>query len=241
MAKRRGTNDDDQLTGTPLSDKIFGFEGDDILIGLAGNDTIYGYYGSDVLLGGPGKDSLFGDDQPDRLVGSGGNDYLDGGDHADVLLGGGGHDFLAGSYGADKLYGGRGSDKLFGGYGRDLVDLGRDSAYDVVLLVSDAGTDTILNFTEGTDYVGLLTDDIGRGGRSALIVTNDIDGDGMAEAVGTGAQLVFDSRTLKLWWDADGAGGAAADLIAVFDRATSTFDEASGPPLLGVNDFEFYL
>ena len=39
-------------------------------------------------------------------------------------------------------------------------------------------------------------------------------------AAGTGAQFVWDVSKGKLFWDADGAGGEAAELIATLPRST---------------------
>jgi Ca2+-binding RTX toxin-like protein len=62
------------------------------------------------------------------------------------LRGGDGDDTLIGGRGDDTLHGGNGDDQVIGGPGSDTF----------VLAVGD-GTDTIQDFTVGTDLIGLAT------------------------------------------------------------------------------------
>ena len=75
------------------------------------------------------------DNSNDVINGQGGNDYLQGLSGDDLLRGGTGNDTLVGSFGADILVGGSGSDHF--------VFAPRD------------GIDTIVDFTEGEDFIGL--------------------------------------------------------------------------------------
>ena len=61
-----------------------------------------------------------------------------------MLLGGNGMDKLQGGEGKDWLYGGRGNDLLNGGLGSDTF-----------VLIAQNGTDTIQDFTDGVDRIGL--------------------------------------------------------------------------------------
>jgi Ca2+-binding RTX toxin-like protein len=63
----RGTNEGDNLVGTPGPDSIRGLAGGDILKGLAGDDWIVGGFGSDQIYGGPGTDRLWGGEGQDRF------------------------------------------------------------------------------------------------------------------------------------------------------------------------------
>lgn len=65
-----GGKDNDILTGTELSENLYGWWGDDTLDGGGGHDDIYGHDGNDVLRGRDGSDYLDGGE---------GNDILDAG------------------------------------------------------------------------------------------------------------------------------------------------------------------
>jgi predicted extracellular nuclease len=100
-----------------------------------GNDNLSGTSGRDVLNGDNGSDTLSGGNGSDTLNGGNGDDFLYGGISNDVLLGGNGDDLLNGGQGNDTLTGNIGSDRF-------------------VLAVS-AGTDTITDFSDGTDFLAL--------------------------------------------------------------------------------------
>ncbi|MBW4489831.1 MAG: cadherin-like domain-containing protein [Trichocoleus desertorum ATA4-8-CV12] len=94
--------------------------------------------------GGNGQDTMNGTAGDDVLNGGNGDDILRGFTGDDKLLGGNGIDNLQGGEGKDWLYGGRGNDLLNGGLGRDTF-----------VLISQNGTDTIQDFTDGEDQIGL--------------------------------------------------------------------------------------
>ncbi|MBD1862415.1 MULTISPECIES: cadherin-like domain-containing protein, partial [Trichocoleus] len=94
--------------------------------------------------GGNGQDTMNGTAGDDVLNGGNGDDILRGFAGDDKLLGGNGIDNLQGGEGKDWLYGGRGNDLLNGGLGRDTF-----------VLISQNGTDTIQDFTDGEDQIGL--------------------------------------------------------------------------------------
>lgn len=64
-----GTEDDDIVIGSSLSEEIYGLDGNDKIQGNAGNDTIYGGKGDDIISGGSGFDKLYGQDGNDVLIG----------------------------------------------------------------------------------------------------------------------------------------------------------------------------
>ncbi|MFN6468265.1 MAG: DUF4347 domain-containing protein [Nostoc sp. SerVER01] len=88
---------------------------------------LYGGNGHDSLLGGNQNDYLYGQNGTDRLIGNAGNDYLYGGADNDTLIGGVGNDLLYGQTGADTF-----------------------------VLASGNGSDTIFDFKDGIDKLGLL-------------------------------------------------------------------------------------
>jgi hypothetical protein len=127
-----GGNGDDLLNGTAGNDNLSGGNGQDTLNGDAGNDTLAGGNGGDILNGGDGNDLLQGDD----------SDYSTNG--KDILNGGAGNDILNGGNGKDDLTGGTGNDILTGGSGSDTF-----------IFAPLDGTDTITDFNDGLDYIGL--------------------------------------------------------------------------------------
>ena len=91
-----------------------------------------------------GNDLLDGNDGNDFASGNQGEDTIDGGAGNDTLRGGADNDVLIGAAGNDLLWGDLGSDTLLGG---------GDS--DTFALRPGDGTDVILDFTDGTDFIGL--------------------------------------------------------------------------------------
>lgn len=80
----------------------------------------------------------------DTLSGQGGNDRISGATGNDVLLGGGGN---------DNINGGRGNDTLITGPGRDTSRGAQGN--DIFVLERGGGFDTIIDFTNGQDKLGL--------------------------------------------------------------------------------------
>jgi len=85
-----------------------------------------------------------GTNKPDTLIGTSGRDELNGRNGKDTLLGGNGRDILNGGNGNDLLNGGQGQDTLIGGNGSDRF-----------VLAAGAGSDTIQDFQNCTDFIAL--------------------------------------------------------------------------------------
>jgi Ca2+-binding RTX toxin-like protein len=103
-----------------------GTDADDVFSGTAGNDVIRGLGGNDVLTGLEGND---------KLTGGGGKDTLNGNNGRDTLTGNGGRDILIG---------GDDTDILRGGGDRDIF-----------VLQKGPGQDTIIDYRDGKDRLGL--------------------------------------------------------------------------------------
>ncbi|MEH2078866.1 MAG: hypothetical protein V7K89_02270 [Nostoc sp.] len=88
---------------------------------------LYGGNGNDSLLGSSNNDYLYGQNDSDRLIGNAGNDHLYGGAGDDILIGGAGNDLLYGQTGVD-----------------------------IFVLASGNGNDSILDFKDGIDKLGLF-------------------------------------------------------------------------------------
>ncbi|MDB2556767.1 hypothetical protein N9X77_02230 [Luminiphilus sp.] len=125
---------------------IGGGSGADTLTGNASANVIIGAGGGDTLYGGAGNDTLYGDEHAGDTSGTtyGIRQYglTDG---ADTLYGGAGDDTLYASDGDDTLDGGTGSDTLTGGSGSDTF-----------IIRAGDGTDTITDFGDSGDVIGLV-------------------------------------------------------------------------------------
>ncbi len=112
----------------------------------------------------------------DSLSGTPGDDNLNGGNGKDTLNGGAGNDTLVGGNGADNLTGGLGDDILTGG-----------KSGDIFILAVGEGTDTITDFGDGPDAIGLTggvtfndlsfsgNDIIVTGSNEILAILTDVD------------------------------------------------------------------
>jgi ELWxxDGT repeat protein len=117
------------ITGTNLADNLNGTANSDRIEGLNGSDTLSGLAGNDTLLGGNGNDNLVG------------------GAENDSLFGGAGGDRITGGIGNDTLNGGTGFDILTGGTGNDIF-----------VVKKGGGNDSIIDFQQGSDKLGLAGD-----------------------------------------------------------------------------------
>ena len=162
-----GTSGNDILFGSQIGDEIQGLEGNDRLDGAQGADTLIGGIGDDrydiddtadiiTELAGEGTDQVYtsvsytlSDNVENAralegadidLTGSLDANRLTGNANANTLDGAGGNDRLQGRDGADVLIGNTGNDNLEGGFGADIFVFNQGD-----------GTDTILDYEDGTD------------------------------------------------------------------------------------------
>lgn len=137
---------------------------------------------------------------------------------ADSITGGNGADTFSGGADADTLTGGAGNDSLTGGDGNDFFVFAEASDTKITDMDDGAGTDRIVlsdaafTFTsdEGTKSGGALTDNV------------DIYDTGSNFSAGdqsaTTATFIYDRTDGELYYDADGAGGGTAVLIATIQN-----------------------
>jgi Ca2+-binding RTX toxin-like protein len=232
------------LTGTAAING-YGNNLDNRIYGNSGNNVLNGRAGADIMSGGGGNDTYWVDNAGDRVVegSGGGTDTINSsvsfnlaGIHVETLI-------LTGSAAltgtgnslANRIVGNTGTDTLLGLGGDDVLE-GRGNFYggagdDTLISLSDhdlfyfdtalnpaTNVDTIENFdTVGFDQIQL----------SRAIFTQ-VDAGVLAEDAfhtGTAAadaedRIVYDSATGRIWYDADGTGGAAAILFAQVDAGT---------------------
>ena len=119
-----GTEGDDVLEGTAVTDRIDALGGNDTVFGKAGDDVISGGAGNDTIAADLGDDVVDGGDGDDQVLGGGGNDTLSGGAGNDVITGDTGNDVITGGAGDDSLAGNIGSDTYVfaAGDGHDTID-----------------------------------------------------------------------------------------------------------------------
>jgi cysteinyl-tRNA synthetase len=192
----------------------------DRLVGTHDGDPAYiqPTNGSDTLRGSQLADTIKALGGDDRVDGRGGNDKLYGGTGNDILLGGSGNDRLFGQSGNDRLYGGTGKDVLSGGAGADVFVFNTK--------LGPTNIDRITDFRPGEDKIWLDDDIFTKAGKIGALA---------ADAFYTGTKahdaddrILYDRKTGKLFYDADGNGKIApvefADLAKGLALKASDFD-----------------
>jgi Ca2+-binding RTX toxin-like protein len=153
--------------------------------------------------GAPTGSTLNGGRWDDSLIGDIGNDTLNGDEEDDWLYGRDGDDVLNGGTGNDRLIGGRGADQLHGGTGADRFEL--DAPH---------GMDRILDFNAGEgDVIALEAEAFGLTAGASAGSIFGASGNAAFDYA-NGEKLHFDQSTDTLWYDGDGAAGAAAVALA---------------------------
>ena len=162
---------------------------------------------------------------PATIKGGAGNDTLDatgaiagvtlsGNDGNDVLTGSAAIDFINGGNGDDVLTGGAKADNLTGGAGSDVFYVASGSATDS----NGANTDTITDFTSGTDYISISN-------TIAVKYAGAVNNYGtvLTALSGTVKTAVVDSSTNTLYIDVDNSGTLTnADIAINLNTSTLT-------------------
>ncbi|QRM31469.1 M10 family metallopeptidase [Microvirga sp. VF16] len=223
-----GSHGHDVLAGNAGSNWLKGIGGDDILQGGWGADTLDGGAGfnwasytnaatgvtanlaNQALNTGEAAGDIYIDIR--GLQGSQYGDYLvaDATTAGNALSGFGGNDTLQGGTGGDALEGGEGSDRLSGGAGSDQLIGGQGAdkfCFDTALGVSNVDRISDFNILEdkieldSRIFTGLYSYSWG-----ALVDWNFKAG---LTAGGQFSQIVYNSATGELFYDADGSGAGA--------------------------------
>lgn len=240
-----GFGGNDVIYGGAGDNELYGNIGDDVIYGLGGADLIAGGQGADVLYGGEGNDSIFGDIGNDFVSGGGGDDLIAGGVGDDILQGNAGNDVIWGEQGADNIDGGDGNDTMYGGQQNDVINGGAGNDYifgdkgndvltggagnDRFVLTSlgSGNSDTVTDFTSGSDKIALSQSVFGAVGASveasefAVIANFDASNPGNITA-----RLVYDSSSGRLFY----LDGGTAQEVAQF----------AGNPNITAGDFELF-
>jgi len=170
---------------------------------------------------GAGDFTLTGNVLDNRITGNAAFNFLVGQDGADSLFGMGGDDALNGGHHGDRLVGGEGADTLNGAQGRDTLTGGTEA--DIFVFGELADNDAVTDFVAGEDRVLLALSAFDPGGALGF-AAGSLAGQagrflantsGLAGTAGF-AQVTYETDAGRLWFDADGAGGAARQLVATF-------------------------
>ena len=179
-----------------------------------------------------GIENIYGSRYDDSITGDGGSNRLQGGDDGkDTVNGGGGEDFVSGGSGNDLITGGAGTDHLNGDRGNDtLTGNAGDDDFNFQEALADGGVDLITDMTVGSDEIWLAS---WWGGLAAeFLVANQFrSGAGATTATTANHRVIYNSTTGDLYFDADGAGGAAAVRFAVLGNTAA----------IGFDDFHVFL
>jgi Ca2+-binding RTX toxin-like protein len=210
----------DNREGT-VSGEVYLWDGPDTFLPGLGEETVSGGLGRDTLdFRGEGAVVVALDGSLEGTGRAAGDTYAEfeevlGSVRADVLVGDGAANFLFGRGGADTLSGGAGSDTLRGGIGGDRLTGGQGNdafGYGTVF----EGGDVIVDFgrVTGNDDRFLISALLGGG-----LAVGALPGTAFAAVADLGAiagddRLIFRTTDTTVWFDADGAGGAAAVLLA---------------------------
>lgn len=231
----------DRLIGNALANSLSSGAGNDALTGRGGNDTLLGGEGSDNLNGGLGDDLIDGGAGIDRayyygtaaatvnlslaraqITGQGtdrlvsienlttgsGNDWLKGNSLANSINAGDGNDTVNGVAGNDTLDGGNGNDRLIGGTGSDT--------FVFHWALGSTNIDRIVDFSLADDTIQLDSAVFSRlavGALSTAAFTANTTG----HATDALDQIVYETDTGRLFFDADGSGAGARVLFAVLN------------------------
>jgi hypothetical protein len=114
--------------------------------------------------------------------------------------------------GTNVIATGSGNDTVTGGAGLDTIDLGTGN--DVVVLNSLSGTDSITGFGAGDKVQFSKATFTGLGTTGALAGTAFESSAGLTSAATAAGRVIYDTSTGDLYYDADGAGGTGAVLVA---------------------------
>ena len=236
-----GTSGNDSIAGLGGNDTLVGLAGDDTLDGGAGTDSLNGGDGNDtyivsagdVISDSSGTDTIQTDvsfnlpagTENATMTGTG-NIEVDGNTLANQIAGNAGNnvvwansgnDTILGGAGNDDLHGEAGNDWLEGGAGNDTVGGGGDQDHLVFREFGAANADTVISFATSWDDLQLDSaafTQIGATGQFAAGDARFYSAAGAASGHDANDRLVFNTSTGQLYYDDDGSGAHAAQLVA---------------------------
>ncbi len=244
-----GGEGNDSLDGSIGTDRLYGEAGNDVLTGSDLVNTMDGGTGIDTMTGGAGSDKYYVDDSNDQIIEllAGGTDtvyttasytlsdnvenmIINGADAingtgnalSNRLTGNAANNVLSGLGGSDRLTGGLGNDKLIGGVGRDILTGGDGADEFHFAEFGTTNSDTIADFNGADDSIHLSGAAFG-----LSLGALDQAALGFGTAATTADQrLVYNQATGDLYFDADGVGAGARQLVAsLVDGTALTYED----------------
>src|SRR5712671_4289962 len=219
------------INGTSGNDSLVGTAGNDTINGFAGNDTIDGGAGADSMVGGAGDDLFFVDNAGDTVVELANegldevrasvsytlSDFVNNLTLVGSAVSGTGNaidNVITGNALNNTLNGGAGNDTLTGGLGADSFIFNQTPGA--------ANADQITDFTSGTDNIrldGSVMTQMGASGSFSAADGRFFAAPGAAAGHDADDRVIYNTTTGQLWYDADGNGAGAAQLIATLQGA----------------------
>lgn len=244
-----GGDGDDSLDGSIGTDLLYGNAGNDVLMGSDLVNTLDGGTGVDTMTGGAGSDRYYVDDINDMVIefASGGTDtvyatasytlanqvenlVINGADAIDGtgnslsnrLTGNAMNNVLTGLAGNDRLDGGLGDDDLQGGIGRDILTGGGGADEFQFAEWGSANYDSIVDFSSVDDTIGL-------NGAAFGLALGALDPSVFAfgaAATDSLQRILYNQATGDIYFDADGNGAGARQLVAsLVDGTAITYED----------------
>ena len=208
-----------------------GFEGEAKGDSFNSIEVVVGSRFSDAIGGGTTKMQFFlgaGDDgfdtsylviAADEVHGQSGADHIWSGPGADLLYGDSGDDVIFAEEGDDFISGGKGIDQLWGGEGKDVFVLSKQAS----------SFDLIEDFEAGIDSLQVSAKLFGGGLRPGMdLKANQFEANDTGIATDGDVRFILNSSTGELFFDPDGSGAHASQVVAIFGGTV---------PTLGVDDF----
>jgi Ca2+-binding RTX toxin-like protein len=243
----QGGGSADDLYGLTGNDSLYGLAGNDYLSGGDGADYLSGGDGNDVFIGGAGVDTMLGGLGDDVFYAEGADTIIDyAGAGYDTINVNESYNLTAGSAierlsttnnvgtgnftlvgnefvnlviannGNNRVDGGAGSDTLYGLGGADLFDFSTALGVDNVDTIGDFNSVDDLIFLDRRIFTGMST--------GYLDASAFLSGAGATTATTAAQRIIYNSTTGDVYYDADGAGGAAAIKFATIGAGNAAFN-----------------
>jgi len=228
-----GNSGNEAMTGSVGEDMLAGLGGNDSLSGGAGDDDLFGGSGNDVLNGGAGEDMLSGGTGNDKFV-TDGSDAIseNAGEGMDTVMSTGSMTLGAnlerlaltgsstisgtGNSAANTITGNRAANGIDGGLGNDKLTGGAGSDNFIFSTALSANIDKITDYNVAQDTIR-LENAVFTGLAEGVLSASAFAANASGNAADASDRIIYETDTGKLFYDADGNGGAAKIQFATVD------------------------